>query len=65
MVSSGLVFEAGAVVFVFGEPFGVTLHDIVEDSEGFTCRGVYCFHVVVGVVGAGLFVRRPGLLIVR
>lgn len=42
-------FEAGAVVFVFGEPFGVSLHDVVEDSEGFACRGVYCFHVVMGV----------------
>ena len=52
-------FEAGAVVFVFGEPFGVPLHDVVEYSEGFGCWGVDSFHVVVGVVVAGPFVRPP------
>lgn len=40
------VFEAGAVVFVFGEPFGVALHDVIEDCEGFACGA---FIVVVGL----------------
>ena len=44
------VFEAGAVVPVFGEPFGVSLHDVFKDSEGFVCCSVFCFHVAVGVV---------------
>ena len=49
VVGSPAVFEAGAVVLVFGEPFGVALHDVVEDSEDFACGSVYFFHVVVGI----------------
>lgn len=50
------VFEAGAVVLVFGEPFGVSLHDVVEDAEGFRCWGVDCFHCCCGYFAGRRFV---------